>query len=258
MLRALFREILYRPIFNLLIFIYSHMPIYKDMGIALIVFSLAIYLLLLPLKTRADRSKPDDKKIRDKLWKIKARFKNEPLLYAKARKELIKKHRAAVNPKALYISLELTCFLVLWWVFTNGLNRKEWYWLYRWVPRPVEPINITLMRLFELTSPYYLLAIVSAVELLATLLLAKWLKPQTATREDYLGIILGPLLIYYILKKLPAGQVIFFTVFQTIEVLTQIGKANRRLNKKLGYPEGESPFSLKQFWHSARDQVLGR
>jgi len=48
MIGTLFREILYRPLFNILVFLYETVAL-RDLGLAIILFTLFIRVILYPL-----------------------------------------------------------------------------------------------------------------------------------------------------------------------------------------------------------------
>src|SRR3989338_1871948 len=93
----LFREALYRPLFTLLIFLYNLLPGH-DLGLAIIVMTIAIRLLISPLSIRASRSQQEIAKLTPQINELRARHKDNPAEQSQAIMGLYKEHK--VNPFA--------------------------------------------------------------------------------------------------------------------------------------------------------------
>src|SRR3989344_4198941 len=91
----LFQEILYRPIFNLLAFLYDIIP-GNDLGVAIIILTLFIKFVFLPLSLKVVRSQKEMQVIQPKIKEIQEKFKNNKQAQAQATMELYKEHN--VNP----------------------------------------------------------------------------------------------------------------------------------------------------------------
>ena len=66
----IFFTLFYQPIFNLLIFLYNVVP-FHDLGLAIILLTLIIRLLLYPLSVKAIKSQKDLQTIQPEIEKIK-------------------------------------------------------------------------------------------------------------------------------------------------------------------------------------------
>ncbi len=66
----IFFTLFYQPIFNLLIFLYTLIPLH-DLGIAILLLTLIIRLLLYPLNIKAIKSQKDLQTIQPEIEKIK-------------------------------------------------------------------------------------------------------------------------------------------------------------------------------------------
>ncbi|MCZ2846134.1 MAG: YidC/Oxa1 family membrane protein insertase, partial [Candidatus Bathyarchaeota archaeon] len=69
-------EILYRPLFNALIFLYNTVA-FQDLGIAIIILTILIRAALWPSQAKALRSQRALQKLQPELEKIKTKYKDK-------------------------------------------------------------------------------------------------------------------------------------------------------------------------------------
>lgn len=255
MFQVIFQKILYQPVLNVLVLIYNFMPFYKDMGIAIIIFVVVMNILLSPLRKNVTKSEEDQEKIVAELKQAEEEYKGNILAYKKAKKEILKKHRKTINLRGFDLLVEGIYFITFWWVFARGLPQKDWHLLYSWVTQPAEPVNLTFLHLFDLTTVSWTLNLISAVGLFIVLFLSNWWKPKKATREDYMILIWGPFAAYFISSKLPAGQEFFFTITEVLHFIRLITNQINKIGKKLGFKE--SPLPVKDFAKTGWKQISG-
>jgi len=232
----IFREILYRPLLNLLIYIYDAMPLYKDMGIALIVFVVVMRIILYPLRRQNRLSQPQRKKLTAEIAQAEEEFRFEAAKLRETKKQISRKYRKTINLAAADLGIELIYFFLLWFIFTEGLRHLDHSQLYSFVDAPRQPMNLTFLNLFDLLKVSRLLNLISAVGLFVALFLHNLLKKSKVTREDYLVLAGAPLAAYFISSQLPAGQEFFFTITETLEIgLIVSGGLKTRSSKRSKY-----------------------
>jgi len=252
----IFREILYRPLLNVLVFIYDLMPVYKDMGIALIIFVLVIDTLLSPLRKGVAGSEEQQDKMMAELKKAEEECKGNVLKFRNEKKKIIRKYRKIINLRGLDLLIEGVYFITFWWIFAKGLPQQHLDLLYSWVPHPPEPVNLTFLNLFDLTAVSPMLNLISAIGLFIVLFLKNWWKPKKATREDYLILIWGPFAAYFISAQLPAGQEFFFTITESIYFVRLVTNKIKKIGRKFGF--NELPVAGKDFTDEAWRQIIGK
>jgi membrane protein insertase Oxa1/YidC/SpoIIIJ len=247
----------HKPAFNALILIYNLMPVYKDMGIALIVFTVIMDLALSPLRKKVRLSEPDQEQVMIELKQAEEEFKGNYVMLKKARKEIMKKHKKTFSLRGADLIIEGIYFVTLWWVFSHSMPNRRWDLLYSWVPQPLEPVNLTFLGLFDLTIVSPMLNLISAVGLFIVLFLKTWWKPQKATREDYLLIIWAPFAAFFISSQLPAGQEFFFTILEVLTLLRLIRNKLAQVSQKLGFSGVPGAETGKGFVKTALKQIFG-
>src|SRR3989344_2659465 len=90
-----FNAVLYQPLFNALILIYLYLPGH-DFGIAVIVLTILIKLVLYPLGVQAIRSQKSMAQLQPKMKEIQEKFKDDKEQQSKAMMEFYKKEK--INP----------------------------------------------------------------------------------------------------------------------------------------------------------------
>lgn len=131
----LFNEILYRPLFNLLIGLYNVIPTH-DLGIAIVALTLFIRLLFVPLSIRGQLSQRRMATLQPKIQELQAKHKGDRQALAQAQMALWKEHK--VNPLSgcLPVLIQLPILWALYRVFINGVKPENLSALYSFVHNP--------------------------------------------------------------------------------------------------------------------------
>src|SRR4030042_4633723 len=90
-----FNEILYRPLFNGLIFLYNSIP-YHDFGVAIILLTLIIRFVLYPLNQKAMRSQKALNELQPQIKEIQTKHKNDRAKQSQSLMDLYKANN--INP----------------------------------------------------------------------------------------------------------------------------------------------------------------
>jgi len=160
----LFQEVLYRPILNLLVFFYN-LPI-VDFGIAIIILTILIRLILWPLNSKSITSQRETQiktqLLQEKMKEIKKKYKNDPTRQNEEMMKLWKENK--FNPFASFLPMiiQLIIVIALYQVLKNVLVPGGLDLLYGFVPRPTE-INPMFFGILDLSQKSWLLAILAGV-----------------------------------------------------------------------------------------------
>lgn len=165
MFSAIWHGIFFDPIYNALIFILDHVP-GGDVGIAIIILTILIRIVLLPLSLRAAKTQHLMRGLEPELTKIKERYaKNREQL---ARETMAVYKNAGVNPFAsiLLILVQLPIIIALYLAVYRGggvpfpdINVDL---LYAFVPRP-EVVNMLFIGLIDIAGRSLPLALFAAI-----------------------------------------------------------------------------------------------
>lgn len=160
-LANIFDIFLYRPLFNSLVLIYNYLP-WHDFGLAIIILTAVIRLILYPLSVKSLNSQRVLQKLQPKLQEIQKKHKNDKEKQAKETLELYKKEK--VNPfSGLFLALiQLPILIALYNVFWRGLKSGELNNLYSFVLNPVN-INPSFLNLVDLSKPNLIFAFLAGI-----------------------------------------------------------------------------------------------
>jgi YidC/Oxa1 family membrane protein insertase len=150
-----------QPILNLLIWLYDIIPGH-DIGLAIILLTLVIKVILFPLTKRQIEQQRALQDLQPKMDEIRARLKDDKEAQAKALMELYQKEK--VNPAAscLPLLIQLPVFIGLYQALRIGLTSSNLTLLYPWIPNPGQ-INTHFLGLLDLTHPSWPLAVLAAL-----------------------------------------------------------------------------------------------
>lgn len=158
----IYQTILYRPLFNLLIAFYIFLPGH-DFGIAVILLTLLIKIILSPLSIGALKSQRALSKLQPKIKEIQTKFKHNREKMSRALMELYRKEK--INPLSgcLPLLVQLPILIALYQVFLTGLSpEKISVSLYGFLPRPSQ-LNLYFLGFLNLKESNIYLALIAGI-----------------------------------------------------------------------------------------------
>ncbi len=226
-----FNTVLYQPLFNILILLYEYFPGH-DFGVAIIVLTFIIRLLLYPLMAQNIRNQRALTAMQPKLKDIQERFKDDQERQAKEIINLYKEHD--ISPFSAFVPLliQLPLLIALFQVFQKGLVPDNLTGLYSFVSHPGE-INYTFLGIISLGSASAFLAVMAAV---LQLIQFKTLDVKPAAREgkkksdkaDYISNLTQRQMPYFLsgftfifLLRLPAALALYWITTSLFSIIQQ-------------------------------------
>jgi len=161
-LSTFFNTILYQPLLNLLIIFYAYLPGH-DFGVAVIILTLLIKIVLSPTSLKAARSQRTLSKLQPKIKEIQDKYKNDKAKQSQAMMEMYQKEK--INPLSgcFPILIQLPILIAMYQVFLRGLTSEALRnSLYSFVPYP-SSINLVFLGIIDLSQPSIFLAILAGV-----------------------------------------------------------------------------------------------
>ncbi len=230
-IKNFFTVILFQPLYNALIILYLLWP---DMGVAIILLTVIIRLLLLPMSRKSIESQKKMQEIQPQLKKIQAKYKHDRQLQSQKVMGFYKQNK--INPAAgcLPLIVQLIILIALYRVFLLGVDHQvSQELLYGFVPIPesVSPIGFSFL---DLSIPSIPLAIIAAVlqfiqgkmMMLKSNLQKKEVKdkkkdePDFSTMMQQQMIYMGPIITLIIGIKFPSGLLVYWvttTIFMIVQ-----------------------------------------
>ncbi len=157
-----FYIILYQPLFNGLIFLYNYVPGH-DFGIAIILLTIIIRIVLYPTSVKAVNSQRGLQKLQPQIQDLQKKYKDDREKQAKETLALYKKEK--INPfSGLFLALiQLPILIALYQVFWNGLKLKDLGTiLYGFILNP-GVINPSFLHILDLSKPNMVLAVLAGL-----------------------------------------------------------------------------------------------
>ncbi len=228
-----FNEILFRPIFNALIWIYQFVA-FHDLGIAIILLTVAIRLILFPLFHATARYQKLAPKLQKRTAEIQNTHKGNKEEQTKALMELYKEHN--INPFTPFISLiiQIPILIALYQVLRKAFDYKPAGLIYPFLAAPAS-LSPNFMGLVDLSKPNIVIILLAAA---LQYIQAKISLPEreegapldTAQKMARNMTFVGPLITVVIFYSLPAALGLYWTAFTAFSIFQQL-IVNYRLRK---------------------------
>lgn len=224
-----FTTFIYQPFLNILVGIYWILGFgtagAPDMGVAVILLTILIRLMLLPLSLAGTRSEADRREIAEKVRELEEKFQNDPENFKKARKKVFSRKRAVLAGEMFSLFIQISIALMLWKMFESGLKGGDLHLIYGFMPQVEQPFNLLFMGRFELSTPSILLNLILAFFIFIFETVSVLTSPYPPTREEIVRLQLTlPIVSFLIFLRLPAGKLLFVLVTMIFSILLTIVK----------------------------------
>jgi YidC/Oxa1 family membrane protein insertase len=223
----MFYTIFYQPIYNLLIFLYNLVP-GKDLGVAIILITLIIRVILYPFSKKAIKSQKELQSIQPEIESIKEKYKDDKEKMAPELMALYKQRKINPFSSCLPTLIQLPFLIALYQVFLNGLTKDNSNGaLYTFIQNPGQ-LNIIAFGFVNLADKNWVIAILAG---LAQFWQSKMLMGKT--KQTGMTQIMTNQMIYFmpiftiiIGGNLPAGLTLYWlftTIFSIIQQYMVLG-----------------------------------
>lgn len=205
--------IFYQPFLNALVFSYWLLGRFTDspdMGVAVIILTVFIRILLLPLSLAATESEEEHIKIGREYEELEKRYaQSEPIKFQSQKQKLVTSNKRMVVFEAVNLSIQVGIAIILWFVFSNGLTGEGLHLIYDFMPSVDQPFNLMFLGTIDLTHSSLMLNLLSASLLFVVETLSITFSPIPPTNREHLVQVLLPILTFAYLYTMPAGKKLF-------------------------------------------------
>lgn len=219
----MFNEILYRPLLNLAVGIYNIIP-GNDFGVAIIVMTALIKVVLFPLSLKNSRSQRQLSSLKPKIQEIQEKHKNDKSAQAAATMELYKQHNVSLLSGCLPLIVQLPVLIALYMVFRSGLDPKSLDLLYPFIHNPgtINHIAFGFLDIAQRSIPLAVLAgVAQYFQSKASLGGMSSQGDQTAAMMSKQMLYLFPVLTVMIGLNFPAGLTLYFVASAVLGIVEQ-------------------------------------
>jgi len=223
-----FNTILYQPLFNALIFLYQFLP-GKDFGVAVIVLTIIIRIILYPLMLKSIKSQKMLSELQPKIQEIQQKYKNDKEQQTKEMMALYKKEKLNPFSGCLPLLIQLPILIALYRVLLNVLKPGSLSVLYPFIENP-GTINSLFFGVLNLAKASPILAGLAGLsQFLYSKLMMKYSPPtpQPSQQKGAMDIqkMIGkqttyifPFMIVIFGLSVPAGLTLYWIAFSLLSM----------------------------------------
>jgi len=208
----------------ILSFLYKLIPNY---GIVIIVFSIFIKIILHPFTHKSMDASLKMQKIQPQVSALQTQYKSDPKRMQQELSKLYKEAGASPLGGCLPLLLQMPVFFALYTVLRFSLDMRQAYFV-GWLRDLSEP------------DPYYILPILMGIFMIVQQLMMKPKKAQLEQMDEKQQAMqssqkmmawIMPVILFFVFKSMPAGLVLYWTVFNILSIIQQY-YLQKHLNKK--------------------------
>lgn len=219
---------IYQPFFNILVGLYWLTGLVlpaPDMGIAVILFAVAVRIILLPFDLIGEQSDEDKFRVSEKVKQIKKELSADPVGQKEAIRNLMRQSPNAIFSEVFTITIQVLIILILYRIFTTGLEGADMHLLYKFMPSIRQPINLLFMGVYDLSRTNSTLNLIQSLMIALSEIVHLYFAPIKPTRKDFLSLVLIlPVVSFLIFMFLPAGKKVFIITSLTFGIILRLIK----------------------------------
>jgi YidC/Oxa1 family membrane protein insertase len=156
----IWQTIFYQPLFNLLIALYNFAG--GDMGLAIVLLTVLIKLVLYPLSQKTLQSQRALQELQPKVEELKSKYKDQKEKLAQELMGLYQKEKVSPLSSCLPLLVQMPFLFAMYQVFRSGLASQSLDLLYGFVVRP-DSLGHMLFNLVDLSQKNIPLAVVTGL-----------------------------------------------------------------------------------------------
>ncbi|MBP7740621.1 YidC/Oxa1 family membrane protein insertase [Candidatus Woesebacteria bacterium] len=233
MLVDLFITVIYQPFFNILVGFYWILGFFTDgkpdMGIAVILLTILIRILLLPLSLSGDKSEDERREISKKILDIEETYSTEPIKLEAEKKKVIKLSRKVMVSEMFNLFIQVSIALMLWKIFKTGLEGADIHLIYSFMPKFDLPFNLMFLGKYDLSRTNFVLNLIQSLLIFVLESISLLTSPYKVSRSEVVRLqLVLPLVSFLIFMGLPAGKKLFVITSLIFSIILTIYKIIKR------------------------------
>ena len=201
------------PMLHLLIFIVG---IVKNYGLAIIVLTIIVRLVMLPLTIKQFKSMDGMKRIQPEIMALREKFKGDPQRLNAETMELYKKHKVNPFSGCLPILVQIPIFFALYKTLLVSVELKG---------APFIGYIVDL----SAKDPYYITPVIMGV----SMFIQQWLTPSTADPVQKKIFMAMPVVFTFLFLNFPSGLVLYWLTSNILSIAQQLIITKRSAKREL-------------------------
>jgi YidC/Oxa1 family membrane protein insertase len=252
----LYHTLIYQPLFNLLIFFYNTIS-FQDIGIAVILMTLFIKIILYPLSVKSIKAQKSLQELQPKMDALKAKYKDNKEALGKEIMALYKNEKISPASSCLPLLIQLPFLIAVYSVFRNGLKSESLSALYSFVYNPGQ-VNAMAFGFLNFSDKNIVLALLSALAQYwaSSMLITKRPPNVSGATDERLTSALNkqtlyfmPVFTFIIGISLPAGLTFYWFLSTVLTALQQLYIFKKHFPKNpvaVYVPTDSQPANIKE------------
>lgn len=237
-MQYLYQVIFYQPVLNVLAFLYNHTA---DLGVAIILLTVVIKLILWPLSKKSIKSQAELQALQPKIDELKKKYGDDKAGLGQATMDLYKEHKINPLSSCLPLLIQLPFLFAVFKVLRVGLS-EDLNLVYYFLTKP-ENIQATSFGFMDLSKPVIYLAVLAGAAqfIQSKMMLSKQKKANVSQEkpEENMSAIMNkqmtyifPFMTVIFGLSLPGGLTLYWFMFTVLTILQQF--LVLKINKKKG------------------------
>lgn len=228
--------------------IYRFIPNY---GVAIIILTLLIKLMLQPISKKGMESTAKMSAINPKLKEIKAKYADNPEAMNNAMAKLYKEE--GINPmgSCLPMFIQFPVFIALYGLLNNHFELRGAMFIPGWIPDLSIPDTVAVLpfSLPLLGSQIHLLPIIYTASMIFSMKITQTASTQSSQQGMMNFMTYGmPLIFFFMLYNAPSGLLVYWTVTNAISIIQQVyvnSKKKKQYEEEMKSKEDEKNLKFK-------------
>jgi len=219
-----FTQILYVPIYNLLMCLVAVLPGHQ-VAWAIIIVTAIIRFALLPSSIKASKSQLEMQKLQPELNALRAKYKSDQKKQSEEMMKLYKTHKVSPFGSCLPLIIQLIVLVIFYRVIMIGFNLDRLDLLYSFVPKPNE-INLYFFGIDVSRPDLWVLPILAGIFQFVQAKMIPQPPMQKSTNDPMAMmnkqmIYFFPFVTVFIARSLPAGLAIYWVMTSIFMIFQQ-------------------------------------
>jgi len=251
-LSFIYNEILYYPLFNLMVFFYNIIP-GQDIGVAIIMVTLLVRFALYPMNSKSIKSQRAMQAIQPEMKAIQKKYKEDKEKQAKELMALYQRRKVNPFSGCLPLLVQFPVLIALYHVFINGFKEDSLAILYPFISNPgyLNPVSFGIVDLSEVSI--WIALIAASLQYFQTKMLMRQKKDKGDKKEeenkektaeektqDFAQamtkqmIYIMPVLTFVFAMSFPSGLALYWAVTALFAIVQQyiVMRKNKNQNQK--------------------------
>ncbi len=209
----MFTTYIYQPFLNVLVLAYwavGQTSIGYDMGVAVILLTIFIRLLLLPTTLMGFRTEKERREIDTEIKSVRTKHPHDPVQLQKAIRGVLRSKPRILLAEGFMFTIQVAISLILLRIFSRGLGGEDLHLIYEWLPEVPRPFNLVFLGRYDLTHPHFLLNLLQSLIIFVLEAVSLVTSPYPTTRSEVVRVQLTlPIVSFLVFAFLPAGKKAF-------------------------------------------------